>query len=173
MIATKTTPCLQILASIYEYCLLCPSRVIKPRCRRYRLQWLICHVRGEPHCRAIPTWCCRRLCFRTLSWSYLPALNAGTPSLSKDSSDFNLQPSQCLQNFGVKKRDTDYRVILQISWTTFFLWLIWLLHNQLYSSLLLILPSPISVPQKNTPMPETKPFFTWESTKFNFCKICV
>lgn len=35
----------------------------------------------------------------------------------------------------------------------------WLLHNQLYSNLLLIHPSPISVPQK-TPTPETKPFFT-------------
>lgn len=95
----------------------------QPQCKRHGLQWLICHMRDEPHCRAILTWCCMQLCFRTVTGVtfqlWMPALHLC--AVSKDSSDFGLQPSQCLQNFPVKKRDTVHQVILLlISYSTFF-----------------------------------------------------
>lgn len=39
----------------------------QPWCKRHGLQWLMCHGRDEPHCPAVLTWCCVRLCFRPLS----------------------------------------------------------------------------------------------------------
>lgn len=134
---------------------------------------------GEPHCPAILMCCCRSLCFRTLSLQLLST-------------------SECWHSISVHCQKTalilvfsHHNVSRNLQWKKKKIQIIRIFYkslNLLFSSdsygfyttnCILVscwffLPSSLSLKKTpKNPMPETKPSFTWESTKFNFGKICV
>lgn len=83
MIGTKKSTCLQILDSIYSYCLLCPSRVITPTATVQETRTPVTHLprEGWAPLPCHPDVVLHAALLQDCHWSYPPALNAGTPSL--------------------------------------------------------------------------------------------